>query len=119
MKRLGLLLASGAIALAVVPAFAQQGPDSGGPGPMYGYGHMWGGGWGGFWHPGMVFGPLVMLLALVGIVALIVWLVRGFGDGGHRHGGSGRRALEILEERLARGEIGKEEFEEKRRLLRG
>ena len=115
MKSLGLLLASGAIALAAIPAFAQQSPDAGGPGPMYGYGHMWGGGW----HPGMVFGPLVMLLALVGIVALIVWLVRGFSDGGHRHGGSGRRALEILEERLARGEIDKEEFEEKRRLLRG
>lgn len=115
MKRLGLLLVAGAIALAAVPALAQQSPDSGGPGPMYGYGHMWGGGW----HPGMVFGPLVMLLALVGIVALVVWLARAFRDGGYRHGGSGRRALEILEERLARGEIGKEEFEEKHRLLRG
>lgn len=117
MKHLGSLVASGVIALAAVSAFAQQNPESGGPGPMYGYGHMWGGGWG--WHPGMVIGPIVMLLALVGIVALIVWLVRGLGDGAHRHGGSGRRALDILEERLARGEIGKEEFEEKRRLLRG
>ena len=113
MRRLGLLVALGVIALAALPAFAQQTPDSGGPGPMYGYGHMWGG-----WHPGMVFGPVVMLLALVGIVALIVWLVRAFSDGAHRHG-RGRHALEILEERLARGEIGKEEFEEKRRLLRG
>ena len=114
MMRIGLLLASGLIALAAMPGLAQQGPGPGEPGPMYGYGHMWGGGW----HPGMVFGPVVMLLALVGIVALIVWLVRAFGDGAHRHGG-GRRALEILEERLARGEIGKEEFDEKSRLLRG
>ena len=119
MKSLGLLLASGVIALAAVPAFAQQSPGTGEPGPMYGYGHMWGGGWGGGWHPGVMFGPLVMLLALVGIVALIVWLMRWFSDGVQRRGGSGRHALEILEERLARGEINKEEFEEKRRLLRG
>jgi len=33
---------------------------------------------------------------------------------GHRHG---RAALEILEERLAKGEVGKDEFEEKRKLL--
>jgi len=115
MKGIGLLLASSMVALAAMPGLAQPSPGPSEPGPMmYGYGHMWGGGW----HPGMVFGPVVMLLALVGIVALIVWLVRAFGDGAHRHGG-GRRALEILEERLARGEIGKEEFEEKRRLLRG
>ena len=119
MNRLALFLASGAIALRAVTAFAQQSPDSGGPGPMYGYGHMWGGGWGGGWHPGMMFGPLIMLLALVGIVALVVWLVRWFSNGSHRHGGSERHALDILEERFARGEIGKEEFEEKRKLLRG
>ena len=48
---------------------------------------MWGGGpWG--WHPGMVFGPIMMLLIVVGIMALIVLLMRGAGYGCHwyRHG---------------------------------
>lgn len=124
MNCIRLFLASSAIALATLPVFAQESPGPGGPGPMYGYGHMWGGGW----HLGMVFAPFVMMLALIGTVVLIVWLVRCFSHGGyHGHGGCpfcghhrhGRAALEILEERLAKGEIGKDEFEEKRKLLGG
>jgi putative membrane protein len=121
---------SGTILLATLPAFAQQpgpSPDFRGPGPMWGYGHMWGGGWGGGWH-GMIIGPFVMLLAIIGIVALILWLVRAFSHGGLRHGHGacphcgyggwrGRGGLDILEERFARGEIDKNEFEERRRVL--
>jgi putative membrane protein len=69
-----------------------------------------------------------MLLALVGIIALIVSLTRWFTHTsfhGRGHGwcphyrhDHGRAALEILEERFARGEIDKNEFEEKRKLLR-
>jgi putative membrane protein len=67
--------------------------------------------------------PFIMLLALIGTVALIVWLVRWTSYGPY-HGRNPwlahrRRAIDILEERLARGEIGKEEFEEKRKLLGG
>ncbi len=128
MKRLSWITTVGLGILTATPALAQQGPGSGGVGPMYGYGHMWYGGWG--WHAGMMLGPLFAILALVGIVTLFVWLLRGFGMGHggfhhwHGHGfcphcGHGRRggALEILEERFARGEIGKDEFEEKRRLI--
>ncbi len=125
MKRVGSVATVGMILLAAASAFAQQAANPGPPGPSYGYYHMWGGGW----HPGMVLAPFVMLLALIGVVALIAWLVRCFAYGGCRHGchhgmgphferGHDRAALGILEERFARGEIGKEEFEEKRNLLR-
>ncbi len=128
MKRLSVAALSAALAFSAVPAWAQQIPGpANGDGPMYGYGHMWGwnGGWG--WHAGTVLFPFVMLLALVGTVALILWLVRWTNQGAyHPHGcpysrhpwpQPGRGALDILEERLARGEIGKEEFEEKRKLI--
>jgi putative membrane protein len=124
MKRLGFSITSCAIFLApAVSALAQQSPPPGGPDPGYGYGHMWGSGWG--WHLGMIFGPIAMLLFLVGAVAVIVCLARGFSHGGRfGHGicprcgyGRGRAALDILEERFAKGEIDKSEFEEKRKLL--
>ena len=68
----------------------------------------------------MFFGSFMMLLFWGGLVILIVLGVRWMGTGSSRGiGGPGleNRALEILEERYARGEIDKEEFEERRRLL--
>ncbi len=84
-----------------------------------GYGHgMMGEGWG--WT-GMIFGPVMMLAVLAIIVVAVVLIVRWLG-GGYPSPQTGRRspenaALDILKERFARGEIDKEEFEEKRRLL--
>jgi putative membrane protein len=75
---------------------------------------MWGM-WGA-WGIGML---LIMLtfwvLVIVALVAAIRWLVHQGGDSGREP----RRdsALEILRERYARGEIGKEEFDAKKRDL--
>lgn len=118
MKSLRVALTAFLFAILALPAFAQQGagPEPGGPPYGYGYrmwGHSWDGGWG--WHPGFFFAPLCMLFVLAGII-LVVWLVRGFGHGaqGHSHG---RYALDTLDQRFAKGEIDKAEFEEKRKLL--
>ena len=90
------------------PAWAQQ------AGPPYGPGMMWPGEWYGM----MFLGPLMMILFIAAIVVLVVLAVRWLGGAG---GGPPRalqsRALEILKERFARGEIDKQEFEERRRAL--
>jgi putative membrane protein len=75
----------------------------------------------------MIISLMCVLLALVGLAAIFVWLVRWatqgypfYGQGLHNFpGGSGhgRAALDILDERFAKGEIDKAEFEEKRKLL--
>jgi putative membrane protein len=76
---------------------------------MYG---PWGGGWWGF---GMVF---VSLLFLALIVVGVVLVVRSLPEGGRTaRRPQGNRALEILDERFARGEIDREEYAERRRIL--
>lgn len=77
--------------------------------------------WGGGGY-GMIFGPLFMILVLAGTIAIAVLLVSwlsGPWHGAHspRHMRSGHTPLDILKERYARGEIDKEEFEERRRVL--
>jgi putative membrane protein len=85
----------------------------GGYGPGMGPGMGWGYGMGGF-------GSIIMLVfwiaVIVGIIFLVRWLVISTRAGGHSVR-SEDSALEILKRRYARGEIDKEEFEEKRRLL--
>jgi putative membrane protein len=70
--------------------------------------------WDGGWGFGMM---LVMLLFLALIVVGIVFVVRSFSDGGRMTPRSGNRALDILDERFARGELDREEYEERRRTL--
>ncbi len=71
---------------------------------------------------GMFFGPLFMILALVATIAFIVLLVRWLSGapGGNPFGVPavpGRAPLDILRERFAKGEINKDEYEERRRVL--
>jgi putative membrane protein len=71
------------------------------------------------WY-GMVFGPIMMIIWLVIVIVIAAAVIRWLQGGtiGPLPSLSGRkRALEILEERFAKGEIDKDEFEEKKRLL--
>ncbi|HEC17116.1 MAG TPA: SHOCT domain-containing protein [Sedimenticola sp.] len=62
---------------------------------------------------GMIFYMLSWLLILAGIVLLVKWLVTR-GKGADE---DGETALDILKKRYARGEITKEEFEQRRKDL--
>jgi putative membrane protein len=72
----------------------------------------------GFGH--MLFGGLMMIAFWGGIIVLIILAVRWLSSGGPagRERPSGRQsALEILQERHARGETDHDEFEKRKRLL--
>jgi putative membrane protein len=73
----------------------------------------WGGGWGG----GALFG--IGHLLWWGLIAAAIVLLGRALFGGLRTGGGGSedRALAILKERYARGEIDKQEFEVRKRDL--
>jgi putative membrane protein len=76
---------------------------------------MWGS-WGNGWW-GFAMG-LVMLLFVALLVVGIVVLVRSSSGGEPRNAEpSPGRALDILDERFARGEIDAKEYEERRRIL--
>ncbi|MHB8660547.1 MAG: SHOCT domain-containing protein [Minisyncoccota bacterium] len=75
----------------------------------YGYPMM---GYGGFGIVGAIFSILWIILLIAIIVAAIRWLRSGKAPW-HYH--SGDSALDILKERYAKGEINKQEFEEKKK----
>lgn len=82
-------------------------------GGMGGYGYGWDGGWLGM-GVGMIGVVLFWVLIVVGIVVLVKWLAVPQGT---TSAPPTRNALDILKERYARGEIEREEFEQKKRDL--
>jgi putative membrane protein len=108
-KALLTVLLAGSLSLPGL-AMAQPGERYWGPEMM----------WGGWFH--MFFGFLMMILFLGIIVVLVVLGVRWLSGSEHspfRHSPrqGERTALDILKERLARGEIDVAEYEERRRAL--
>ncbi|PKO72071.1 MAG: electron transporter RnfE [Betaproteobacteria bacterium HGW-Betaproteobacteria-14] len=74
------------------------------------WGHMDGFGWG-----GMGFGMILFWGLIVVVIAVLLRVLWGGGTPAER--GQGRSALDVLKERYARGEIEREEFEQKKRDL--
>jgi putative membrane protein len=79
-----------------------------GPGMMNGWGMGWFGG---------IFMIVFWVLVIAGLIFLIKWLVQNTKTGAHSSSSSASSALDILKERYARGEIDKQEFEEKKKDL--
>ncbi len=71
---------------------------------------MMGGFFGGWSIIGMILMFVFWALVIAGITLLIIWIIRrvSYSD---RHPYNTNKALELLKERYARGEITKEEFE--------
>ena len=79
------------------------------------------------WWPmpwfGMMMAPVMMVIFLVVAFVIVVPLLRWLGmgppwwHGQHTPPGPPRTALDILDERFARGEIDATEYEERRRLI--
>jgi putative membrane protein len=72
------------------------------------------------WHPwgrgiGMLFMLLLWIISIVGIVFVVRWVLDQTTSRQRAH--SEDSALDILKRRYARGEINKEEYEEKKRDL--
>lgn len=106
------MIAAAGAAAAVVPTWVWAQVPSDADRHMYGPNMMWG--------FGMIFGPLFMILVLALVIAVAVLLVRwlaGPGHGAAPQQPPSRTPLDILKDRLARGEIDKDEFEERRRVL--
>ena len=84
---------------------------------------MWGGydgwGWGSGWGLGMIHGLLWWVLVILGINVPVRMLGRSSASAPMQHSPAPlpETALEILKRRYASGEIGKAEFEEKKRDL--
>jgi len=63
---------------------------------------------------GMGFGGIFMWLFWIVLVVLVIWAIKAMASPDRS-----QSALDILKERYARGEIDKEEYEQKRRDLTG
>ena len=129
ITKLSVLLASVCFVLFEPLVALAQTQQPTGPQPLWncpGPWHMWGGGWGFWW----IF-PIFMLLFLVVVASLLIG--RRWGGGSHHWGPpwhamerpwGGRSwgdptysALQVLNERFARGEIQKVEYEEKKAAI--
>jgi putative membrane protein len=71
--------------------------------------------WGPGWFFGFPFMPLVFIAVCILIMVFVMMPMMRRWHGG----GTERTALDILDERFARGEIDRAEYDEKRRAIAG
>lgn len=91
------------LAMAALPVFGQ---------PYSDHPHYWGGGW------GMIFMPLMMIIFIGAVIVVVVLVIRWLsGSSIGPITTEGNKALDILKERFARGEIDQKEFEERKKSL--
>ena len=98
-----LLIAVPATASITVPAVAQTYGD---------HPHMGAWGWG-----GMILGPIMMIVFIALVVGAVVLVLRWLGPGGAPAARGEKNARDVLDERFARGEIDKDEYEDRRQVL--
>lgn len=104
-----LRVAAWLTALVPIASYAQNAPQT----PNWDWHGPWhmmhGSGWGFWW----IF-PLLMMVLMV---VACVFMMRFIMGHGHSHRDDTSSAVRLLAERFARGEISKEEYEEKRATL--
>ncbi|HZD80357.1 MAG TPA: SHOCT domain-containing protein, partial [Actinomycetota bacterium] len=78
-------------------------------------------GWGSGSWVGWLLMTLVMIVFWGGLIVLVAWAVRSLGRGAAPHRGDvpGDEAMRLLEQRFAKGEIDRDEFDERRTVLQG
>jgi putative membrane protein len=77
---------------------------------MWGWPNMMGGFGGGIEWIIIILSFIFFILIIIGIILLIVWLVKRATDSGIEDK-TGNKALDILKERYAKGEITKDQYE--------
>lgn len=118
MRKMGILApaTAGVCSIFLANPLWAQGPAWNGGVPCSPHMTWWNGGW-----SGMMLCPLLMILVLVVLVVALLLALRRFWPSSAGPSSAqpvARQApLDILKERFARGEIDKQEYEERRRIL--
>jgi len=67
----------------------------------------------------MILGFIFFILIIIGIILFIIWLIKRVTHSGTEKLKTGNKAIEVLKERYAKGEITKEQYEDIKKDLIG
>ena len=70
------------------------------------------------WWPGNIIGILIQIMIVVIFVRIIIRMIHGRGRGPWGRTWKDDSAEQLLKERFVKGEISKEEYEEKLKIIR-